>query len=179
VLFIETIYLIVCCLSQFKYLIKFTHCKTNLHHRLAAGGSPQLKGHIMKSNTTDYAALLLRLALGAMFLTHGLLKFLVFTLPGTAGFFESVGFPGWTAYIVTPVEILAGVALVAGFQTRWVALAGIPILLGSLVVHAGNGWVFSNPKGGWEYPVYLVITAAVVALLGGGRIAFTQPAQQR
>jgi len=131
----------------------------------------------MKPDTTDYAALTLRLALGAMFLSHGLLKFFVFTLPGTAGFFESVGFPGWTAYIVTPAEVLAGVALIAGFRTRWVALAAIPILFGSLAVHTGNGWVFSNPKGGWEYPLYLLATAAVVALLGGGRIAFSKSAR--
>jgi putative oxidoreductase len=128
----------------------------------------------MNSNTSDYAALVLRLALGGMFLAHGLLKFLVFTLPGTAGFFASVGFPGWTAYIVSPAEVLAGLALIAGLWTRWVALASIPILLGSLVVHAGNGWLFSSPNGGWEYPLYLALTAAAVALLGGGRIAFSK-----
>lgn len=128
----------------------------------------------MKPNTTDHAALILRLALGTMFLTHGLLKFFVFTMPGTAGFFASVGFPGWTAYIVVPAEVLAGVALIAGFQTRWVALAGIPILLGSLAVHASNGWVFSNANGGWEYPLFLIVTALVVALLGGGRFAVTK-----
>jgi putative oxidoreductase len=128
----------------------------------------------MNSNSSDYAALVLRLALGTMFLAHGLLKFLVFTLPGTAGFFASVGFPGWTAYIVSPAEVLAGLALIAGVWTRWVALATIPILLGSLVVHAGNGWVFSSPNGGWEYPLYLAVTAAAVALLGGGRIAFSK-----
>lgn len=129
-----------------------------------------------KPNISDYAALILRLALGGMFLTHGLLKFIVFTLPGTAGFFASVGFPGWMAYIVAPAELLAGVALIVGFKTRWVALAGIPILLGALTVHAANGWVFSNPNGGWEYPVYLIVTAVVVALLGGGRIAITKQA---
>jgi putative oxidoreductase len=128
----------------------------------------------MNSNSSDYAALVLRLALGGMFLAHGLLKFLVFTLPGTAGFFASVGFPGWTAYIVAPAEVLAGLALIAGLWTRWVALASIPILLGSLIVHAGNGWLFSSPNGGWEYPLYLALTAAAVALLGGGRIAFSK-----
>lgn len=131
----------------------------------------------MTHKTFDYAALLLRLSLGGMFLAHGLLKILVFTLPGTAGFFESVGFPGWAAYIVAPAELLAGLALIAGFQTRWVALAGIPILLGALAVHAGNGWSFTNAKGGWEFPLYLVLTAVVVALLGGGRIAVTRPVE--
>ena len=131
----------------------------------------------MTHKTSDYAALLLRLSLGGMFLAHGLLKILVFTLPGTAGFFESVGFPGWAAYIVAPAELLAGLALIAGFQTRWVALAGIPILLGALAVHAGNGWSFTNAKGGWEFPLFQVLTAVVVALLGGGRIAVTRVAE--
>ena len=58
------------------------------------------------------AAFVNRLALGAMFLAHGLLKVFVFTLPGTAGFFESVGFPGWTAYPVTLAEIAGGAALI-------------------------------------------------------------------
>jgi putative oxidoreductase len=130
----------------------------------------------MKPNASDYAALILRIALGVMFVAHGLLKFFVFTLPGTAGFFESVGFPGWTAYVVAPAEVALGAALIAGLYARWVALAGIPVLLGAFTVHAGNGWVFSNPQGGWEYPLFLVFTAAAVALLGGGRIAVAKPA---
>lgn len=123
----------------------------------------------------DYATLLLRASLGTMFLAHGLMKFVDFTLPGTAAFFESVGFPGWTAYIVSPAEVLAGVALIVGFRTRLVALLSLPILLGGIVPHAGAGWSFSNAGGGWEYPVYLVATAVVVALLGGGRLALTRP----
>lgn len=130
----------------------------------------------MKSNNTfDYATLLLRLMLGGMFLAHGLMKFVTFTLAGTAGFFESLGFPAWTAYVVSPAEVLAGVALLAGFQSRWVAIASVPILLGAMSVHLGNGWLFSNANGGWEYPLYLVATAVVVALLGGGRFAITKP----
>lgn len=128
------------------------------------------------ATTNDYAALVIRLALGLMFLAHGLLKVFVFTLPGTAGYFASVGFPAWTAYVVAPAEVLAGLALIAGFQTRWVALAGVPLLLGALVVHAGNGWLFSNANGGWEYPLFLAVTALVVALLGGGRFAVTKTA---
>lgn len=127
----------------------------------------------MKATTLDYGTLALRIALGGMFLSHGLLKLFVFTLAGTAAFFTSVGFPAFTAYVVVPAEILAGVALLIGFQVRLVALAGLPILLGTVAVHAGNGWLFSNPKGGWEYPAYLIVTSLAVALLGGGRLAVT------
>ncbi len=128
----------------------------------------------MNYSTNDYAALTLRLALGLMFLAHGLLKILVFTLPGTAGFFESVGFPGWTAYIVAPFEVIAGVALILGIYTRWVAAASVVVLLGALTVHIGNGWQFTNKNGGWEYPAFLVLAAITVALQNGGRIALTK-----
>jgi putative oxidoreductase len=121
--------------------------------------------------TAPYAALVLRLGLGVMFIAHSLLKVFVFTLPGTAQFFESVGFPGALAYLVAGAELAAGVALVLGIYTRWAALATIPILLGAAWVHAPNGWVFSAPNGGWEYPVFLAIAALTQALLGDGAYA--------
>lgn len=119
----------------------------------------------------DLASFITRLALGIMFLAHGLLKVFVFTLPGTAQFFETVGFPGWMAYIVTPAEILAGIALIAGFYSRWVALASLPILIGAAVPRLANGWLFSAPNGGWEYPVFLIATAVAVFFQGGGKFA--------
>ncbi|HEB58633.1 MAG TPA: DoxX family protein [Gammaproteobacteria bacterium] len=123
----------------------------------------------------DLATLILRLALGGMFLAHGLLKVLVFTLPGTAGFFESVGFPGWTAYVVVALEIGGGTLLIAGIFTRQVALVLIPVLLGALWVHLGNGWLFSAENGGWEYPAFLLLATVVQALLGSGRFVLPLP----
>lgn len=121
------------------------------------------------SNNSDYAAVVLRMALGSMFIAHGLLKVMVFTLPGTVGFFESVGFPGWSAYIVTFAEIGGGILLLSGVATRAVSLALVPVLLGATYVHLGNGWVFSNANGGWEYPAFLTVALVVQALLGAGR----------
>ena len=117
---------------------------------------------------TSYAALLLRLGLGVMALAHGLLKVFVFTIPGTVGFFESIGYPGFFAYLVIAGELLGGIALIAGVQVRLAALAMIPILIGATMTHAGNGWVFSSPNGGWEYPAFWTLTLVVQALLGGG-----------
>ena len=128
--------------------------------------------------TAPYAALLLRVSLGIMFVAHGLMKIFLFTLPGTAQFFEKVGFPGWTAYPVTTLEIVGGLLLVAGVYSRVVAAALIPVLIGAALVHVGNGWVFSAPNGGWEYPVFLIVIAAVVALLGDGAYAL-KPAAVR
>lgn len=122
--------------------------------------------------TTQIAALILRVSLGVMFIAHGLLKVLVFTLPGTAQFFDGVGFPGWLAYPVAYLEIGGGVLLVAGIATRALSLLFLPILLGALWVHAGNGWVFSATNGGWEYPAFLVAATIAQALLGNGAFAF-------
>ena len=122
-------------------------------------------------STQDYGTLLLRVTLGAMFLAHGLLKVLVYTVPGTVQFFEAQGFPGALAYAVIAAELVGGTLLILGVYTRWVALALVPILLGAFNVHWPNGWVFSTPNGGWEYPAFLTITTIVQSLLGGGALA--------
>ncbi|ABC31500.1 predicted membrane protein [Hahella chejuensis KCTC 2396] len=124
------------------------------------------------TSTAPYAALLLRLSLGVMFLAHGLLKLLVFTPAGTAGFFGSLGLPGWFAYLAIMAELGGGALLIAGYRTQWVALALTPILLGSIVfVHGANGWAFSAEGGGWEYPAFLLAASLAQALLGDGAFA--------
>src|SRR5262245_37645858 len=108
------------------------------------------------NDSVQYATFLLRFALGAMFLAHSvILKLFVYTLPGTAIFFQSLGLPGWTAYATFAAEAVGGVLLILGVQTRWVALALLPVLFGATWAHAGNGWMFGYANGGWEYPLYL------------------------
>ena len=124
---------------------------------------------MIETKTAPYAALVLRVSLGLMFIAHGvLLKLVVFSLPGTAQFFGSLGLPPALAYLVFAAEAIGGVALILGVQTRWVAAALIPVLLGATWVHAGNGWVFSNAGGGWEYPAFRIAASVVQILLGDG-----------
>ncbi len=124
---------------------------------------------MIDTKTAPYAALVLRVSLGVMFIAHSAwLKLVVFTLPGTAQFFGSLGLPPVLAYVVFAAETIGGLALILGVQTRWVAAALIPILLGATWAHAGNGWVFSNAGGGWEYPAFLIAASVVQALLGDG-----------
>jgi putative oxidoreductase len=127
----------------------------------------------MNANSTEYGALLLRVTLGVMFIAHALLKVMVFTMPGTVQFFQSVGLPGFLAYVTVAAELGAGVLLIAGYQTRIVALASLPILLGAAWVHLPNGWVFNAPNGGWEYPVFLAVAAIVQSLIGDGAYALS------
>ena len=127
--------------------------------------------HSHPSNS-DYAALLLRVSLGLMYIAHSLiLKWMTFTLAGTAQYFESLGLPGALAYATFWAELVGGVLLVLGVQSRWVALALLPVLFGAAWVHIGNGWVFSAQGGGWEYPLYLIVLSVAQALLGDGAYA--------
>ena len=128
------------------------------------------------SRRIDLAAGLLRTGLGTMFIAHALLKYYVFTLPGTAQFFTSLGLPGALGHITFAAELAGGVMLVFGAWTRIVAFALVPILLGATWAHAGNGWLFSAANGGWEYPAFLTLAAVVVGLLGNGRDAVAAPA---
>jgi putative oxidoreductase len=122
--------------------------------------------------TAPYAALVLRVTLGALFLAHAGLKLFVFTPAGTAKFFGSHGFPPELAYLVMTVEVLSGVALILGVWTRYAALAGVPILLGAIVmVHGSAGFFFTNPKGGWEFPAFWLVGLVSQALLGDGAYA--------
>jgi putative oxidoreductase len=70
------------------------------------------------------------------------------------------------------------VLLIAGVHVRTVSLALVPVLLGATWVHAGNGWLFSAPNGGWEYPAFWTVTLVVQALLGDGRFAL-RPSSRR
>lgn len=126
----------------------------------------------VSNDRADLAALILRVTLGALFLAHAGLKIFVFTPAGTAGFFQSIGLPGPLAYLVIAVEVLGGIALIAGYKTRIVSLALIPVLLGAIwTVHLGAGFFFSNPNGGWEYPAFWIVALVVQSLLGAGKAA--------
>ncbi|SRR6266481_242613 len=118
------------------------------------------------------AALILRLAMGVMFLAHGWLKIRVFTPAGTVQYFKSLGLPGFFAYLTIAGEIGGGTLLVLGIETRWVALLLVPLIAGTIVfVHGKNGWPFTNKDGGWEFPAFWIVGLVVLALLGDGTAA--------
>jgi len=132
-----------------------------------------------QQTSSDYAAFTLRVASGVALLAHGLLKVNVFTVAGTVGYFESLGLPGVFAYLTILAELAGGAALILGIGTRVAAVATIPVLLGAVWVHSGNGWVFSNAGGGWEFPLIWAAVQAAIALLGRGAFALRVPVLDR
>jgi putative oxidoreductase len=127
---------------------------------------------MIDARTAPYAALLLRVTLGGLFLAHLALKLFVFTPAGTAAFFGKVGLPPALAYVVMTAEVLGGVALILGVWTRLAAILLTPILLGAIfTVHGAAGFFFNNANGGWEYPAFWIVALIVQALLGDGAYA--------
>ncbi len=125
---------------------------------------------MIDERTAPYSALLLRLAMGILFLLHGAyLKIFVFTMDGTSQYFESLGLPGWFAWAVMLYETIGGAALILGVYARWAALfLGVHLLAVAYVAHGGAGWFFTNPGGGYEYPLLWAAACFALALLGDG-----------
>ena len=127
---------------------------------------------MIRSSTAPYGVALLRVSLGILFLAHVALKIFVFTVPGFVGYFASLGLPAIMAYATIALELLGGIALILGIYAPWVAIPLALEMLGTIImVHGHNGWLFTNPGGGWEYPAFWTISLIAVALLGDGAYA--------
>jgi putative oxidoreductase len=124
----------------------------------------------------DSALLVARLALGIVFLPHGLQKTLGLFggagFSGTMGFFTQQGLPSIIAFLVIIAESFGALGLIIGFLSRLAAFGiGLNMLGAILMVHLPNGFFmnwFGTQKGeGFEYHI-LAIGLALVVLIGGG-----------
>lgn len=127
----------------------------------------------------DFASLVLRLGLGAVFIAHGLQKtFGFFNGPGIKGFSEmlaGLGFssPLFWAYVAGYVELLGGFCLIIGFLTRISStLLLILITVAALKVHLAKGFFLAN--GGFEYTLIIACVCAALIILGAGKFSLNQ-----
>jgi putative oxidoreductase len=124
------------------------------------------------AHAVDLALLVFRVAIGAVFLAHGINH--IFgggKIAGTGRWFESLGMkPGWFhAWTASITEIGAGALLVLGLLTS-VGGAGV---VGVMVVawitnHRTNGFFIFRPGEGWEYVMVLTMSGFLLATVGPG-----------
>lgn len=126
---------------------------------------------MLDTNTAPYGIFVLRVSLAAMWISHALMKYILFTIPGFAGFLASQGMPEILAWPVFLAELVGSILILLGIYARHVALLLIPVMVGAMSVHIGNGWVFSSTGGGWEYPAFLIAASFALWLLGDGAFA--------
>ena len=122
-----------------------------------------------KTNIQSLGVSLLRIHFGIILLAHGWLKVYVFSVAGTVGYFSSIGLPSIIAYLVIFGELVGGLALVLGIQTKLAAALAVPIVFGAAVMNSGNGWLHSASGGGWEYAASLTVIAISLAFTGSGQ----------
>ncbi|MDA9237778.1 DoxX family protein [Planktomarina sp.] len=122
-----------------------------------------------ETNIQSIGVSLLRIHFGIILLAHGWLKLYVFSIAGTVGYFASIGLPPIIAYLVIFGELVGGLALILGIQTRLAAALAVPIVFGAAVMNGGNGWLHSASGGGWEYAASLTVIAVSLAIMGSGQ----------
>lgn len=125
----------------------------------------------IENHADALGAMLLRLALGLMWLAHAQLKWFVFTIPGMANWLESQGLPSFMAWPVFLMEVIGGLMILVGFYGRYASVVLIPILLVATWTHIPNGWVHTSEGGGWEFPMFLVVASTTHILIGDGKFA--------
>lgn len=130
-----------------------------------AGARPRRRGGV---SGADAARLLLRGALGATMIAHGVKHGR--SLAGTAGWFGSIGFrqPQLQARASAVVEVGAGTALIAGAGTPLAAAAVVGTMgVAARAVHLPNGFFITAE--GYEYVANLAVASVALAAFGPGR----------
>lgn len=115
-------------------------------------------------NRNDAGAVVLRVILGLTFFIHGLSKFQG-GLVNAAGFFESLGIPGFSAYVVAVIELIGGILLILGIGTRIVSVLFAAIMLGAIfTAKLSAGFLGDGQMAGYELELALLAMAIFLAL---------------
>ena len=130
----------------------------------------------LRSTSSTWATIPLRLALGAIFIAHGSQKVLgSFNGPGLKTFtaapppFHFMR-PGWLWMGAAAFsELVGGALLVLGFFTRLGAFVIVCVMLAAII---GIHWpVFFAGSNGFEYPLSLLGGALSLLIAGGGQLS--------
>ncbi len=118
----------------------------------------------------EYAPLLLRLVLGAIFIAHGYQK-IQGGVDGVAGMLTDLGFPlpMLFAVLLIVAEFVGGIFLVLGLMTHWTSkILAFVALVALVTVHLPNGFI---GKGGYEFILLIFVGCVSVMLTGAGKWA--------
>ncbi|WKZ29475.1 MAG: DoxX family protein [Patescibacteria group bacterium] len=122
--------------------------------------------HLRKPCNTDWAKLILRVAVGAVFVYHGKMK-LFGGLAMTTGFFDKIGvpMPGIMAPFIGGVEFFGGLLLILGFAVRPIAFLHAATMVVAILAAKGlSSWA--------KIELEVVLLAASVNLLLSGAGAY-------
>ena len=117
-------------------------------------------------NKLGLSTFLLRIVLGISFFVHGLVKFQG-GIENTVGWFESIGIPGFLAYVVGAVELVGGIALILGLGTRIVSALLTLIMVGAILkAKLAIGFLGTAEMAGYELDLAFLVIALFLAVNG-------------
>ena len=107
-------------------------------------------------NKNEVGIVILRVVLGLIFFVHGLSKFQG-GITNTVGFFDSIGIPGFMAYVIALIELIGGIALILGIGTQIVSVLFAVIMLGAIfTVKLPAGLLGNGQMAGYELELSLL-----------------------
>ncbi|RDW20289.1 oxidoreductase [Oceanobacillus arenosus] len=125
-------------------------------------------------NKNEIGKVILRAMLGLIFFIHGLSKFQG-GISNTVGYFDSIGVPGFLAYVVGIVEIVGGIALVLGIGTRIIAILFTLIMAGAiLTAKLSAGFLGNGQMAGYELELALLAMSIYFILANKSVISLDQ-----
>ncbi|WP_018394431.1 DoxX family protein [Bacillus sp. 37MA] len=117
-------------------------------------------------NKLGVSIFLLRIVLGISFFVHGLVKFQG-GIGNTVGWFESIGIPGFLAYVVGTIELVGGIALILGLGTRIVSALLVVVMIGAILkVKLAIGFLGSAEMAGYELDLAFLVIALFLTING-------------
>jgi putative oxidoreductase len=135
-------------------------------------------GGMSDADAANLALLVLRGAVGAVLLAHGINHVVGGgKIPGTARWFEGLGMrPGVVhAWLASITEIVAGVLLIVGLLTPFAGAGVVGVMVVAWITnHRGNGFFIFRPGEGWEYVMVLTACGVALAALGAGEWSLDQ-----
>ena len=136
---------------------------------------PGLAG--LYQSVAPYSYAIIRFCAGAVLIYHGYGKLFGGNIAGVADYvMKPLGLPmplAW-AYFLGCLEFFGGAAIAVGFLTRPIALMLVVEFIVITIWHAGNGYSFANPHGGYEYPLLLLFIYAAIFFRGAGRCSIAR-----
>ncbi|MGE8203220.1 DoxX family protein [Heyndrickxia sp. NPDC080065] len=114
----------------------------------------------------EVGAVILRIIIGIIFFVHGFVKFQG-GIENIAGWFDSIGIPGFMAYIVASIELVGGIALIIGLGTRVVSVLFVLVMLGAIIkVKLAVGFLGDGKMAGYELDLAFLAISLFLAING-------------
>ncbi|WP_200801543.1 DoxX family protein [Bacillus sinesaloumensis] len=125
-------------------------------------------------NKFELGSLIIRIVLGITFFVHGLDKFRG-GVENTAGWFDSIGLPGFLAYGVASIELVGGIMLILGLFSRIVSILFAVIMVGAIVkVKLAIGFLGNGQMAGYELDLAFLAMAVMLIITGSKAFALDQ-----